>query len=92
MNFALISVRSSSRAAKSMSRSSSPIVDVLRRRRAQAHLDPLALAVEERDVLEGVDVEVGVELAVEHVQDVEVELRGDAGAVVVGGLDDAPGP
>ena len=34
-----------------------------------------------------VDVEVGVELAVEHPQDVEVELRRDALGVVVGGLD-----
>ena len=45
---------------------------------AQAHLDPLALAVEEGDVLEGVDVEVGVELAVDDAQDVAVELGGDA--------------
>ena len=55
--------------------------------RAQAHLDPLALAVEERDVLEGVDVEVGAELAVDDVQDVAVELGGDARRVVVGGLE-----
>jgi hypothetical protein len=56
--------------------------------RAQAHLDPLALAIEERNVLEGVDVEVGVELAVDHAQDVAIELGGHAGGVVVGGLDD----
>ena len=46
--------------------------------RAQAHLDPLVRAVEERDVLERLGVEVGVELAVDHVQHVAVELGGDA--------------
>ena len=34
--------------------------------RPQPHLDPLVLAVVERDVVERVGVEVGVELAVEH--------------------------
>ncbi len=42
--------------------------------RAQAHLDPLVLGVEQRDVLEVLGVEVRVELAVEHVQHVAVEL------------------
>src|SRR5204863_1244830 len=42
-------------------------VDVLARGGAQAHLDPLALAVEEREVFERVDVEVRVELAVDDV-------------------------
>ena len=45
------------------------------------------LAVVERDVLEGVEVEVGVQLAVDHRQQVAVERRGDAGGVVVGGLE-----
>ena len=52
----------------------------------QAHLDPLVLRVEERHVLEQVGREVGVELAVEHVQDVAVELGGHAVRVVVGRL------
>ena len=47
---------------------------------AQAHLDPLAVGVEERDVLEQLGREVGVQLAVEDVQDVAVELGGHAGA------------
>ena len=51
----------------------------------QAHLDPLGVGVEARDVLERVRVEVGVELAVEHAQHVAVELGGHAGGVVVGG-------
>jgi len=40
-------------------------------------------------VLEGVDVEVRAELAVEHVQQIEVELCRNTRAVVVGGLDHA---
>ena len=44
------------------------------------------------DVLEGVEVEVGAELAVEHAEDVLVELGGDAGGVVVGGLEQRRGP
>ena len=54
---------------------------------AQAHLDPLVAAVVEGDVLERSGVEVGVEVRVEHVQDVAVELRRHAGRVVVGGLE-----
>ena len=88
VNFALISVRISSRVAKCDVEVERLDAHVLRRERAQAHLDPLVLAVEERDVLEGVDVEVGAELAVDDVQDVAVERRGDARGVVVGGLDD----
>ncbi len=42
------------------------------------------VGVPDRHVLEGVDVEVGVEPGVEHVQHVPVELGGDAGRVVVG--------
>src|SRR5690606_33175194 len=53
---------------------------------AQAHLDPLVGGVEEGDVRERLDVEVRVELPVEHVQDVAVERRGDALGVVVGTL------
>ena len=87
MNFALISVRSSSRAAKLDVEAERADVHVHVALRAQAHLDPLALAVEERDVLEGVDVEVGAELAVDDVQDVAVELGRDARRVVVGGLE-----
>ena len=57
--------------------------------RAQAHLDPLVLGVEQGDVVEVLGVEVGVELAVEDAQDVAVELGGDALLVVVGGLQHA---
>ena len=54
---------------------------------AQAHLHPLAAAVEEGDVLERRGLEVRGQLAVHHVQDVAVELRGHTRCVVVGGLD-----
>ena len=87
MNLALISVRSSSRGAKRDVEPQPADVHVHPPLGAQAHLDPLALAVEEGDVLEGVDVEVGVELAVDDAQHVAVELGRDAGAVVVGGLE-----
>ena len=87
VNFALISVRSSSRGAKRDVEPQPADVHVHPPLGAQAHLDPLALAVEEGDVLEGVDVEVGVELAVDDAQDVAVELGRHAGAVVVGGLE-----
>src|SRR5262249_7752917 len=50
---------------------------------AQSHLDPLVLGVEAGDVVEGARIEVGTELAVDDVEDVAVELGGDAGGVVV---------
>ena len=62
-------------------------VDELLRQRPQADVDPLVVGVPEGDVLEGVEIEVGVELAVEDVEDVLVELGGDARGVVVGGLE-----
>src|SRR3954463_5357689 len=52
--------------------------------RPQAHLDPFVLGVPERDVVERVEVEVGLELSVEHGQHVAVERGGDPGGVVVG--------
>ena len=78
-------MRSSSRGGELDRRSSARDLTVIRARRAQPHLDPLVLAVEEGDVLEGLDVEVGAELAVEDAQDVAVELAVTP-AVVVGGL------
>ena len=87
VNLALTSVRISSPAANGTSSSSAPHVHRLRARRAQPHLDPLAFGVEHRDVLERVDVEVGVELAVHHAQHVLVELGRDALRVVVRGLE-----
>ncbi len=56
---------------------------------AQAHLDPLVFAVEQRHVVEVGGVEVRLQLTVEHVQDVAVELGRDPLGVVVGGLQGA---
>ena len=63
--------------------------------RAQAdemHLDPLLLAIVEGAVPEFGEVEIAVELAVHPLQQVEVERGGDAGGVVVGGVEDRGGP
>ena len=67
-NFALTSVRSSSPAAKSISIPSAVTVTCCAEVARSRHLDPLALLVEERDVLEGLDVEVRAKLAVERVE------------------------
>src|SRR5512135_300836 len=55
---------------------------------AQVHLDLRFCTVEESDVLELVEVEVGVELPVDDAQHVAVELSGDAGTIVVCSLED----
>src|SRR4051794_12276884 len=55
--------------------------------RPQPHLDPRRLQGEDRLVLEGVEVEVRVELPVQNAQHVEVEACGEACRVVVCGLD-----
>src|SRR5579864_277780 len=50
----------------------------------QVHLDAMAVAVIDRAMNEGADVEVTAELAVDPVQHIEIETRGDAGGVVIG--------
>jgi hypothetical protein len=57
----------------------------------EVHLDAAFVAVPAGAVDEGVEVEVGVEVAVEAAEDVEVEVGGDAGCVVVGGQDGGDG-
>src|SRR4029079_18889602 len=52
---------------------------------AQPQVHALAQRVPERDVVERVDIEGGVELAVEHGEDVARELGRHAERVVVGG-------
>src|SRR5262249_1936017 len=51
---------------------------------SEPHLDPLGLGIPDRDVIKLVDVEVAVELRVEHTQDVLVELRRHPSGIVVG--------
>src|SRR5574340_1755471 len=58
--------------------------DALRRGGDQMHLDPAQLRVVEGVMAEGREVEIGIQLAVDPRQQVEVELRGNALAVVVG--------
>ena len=55
--------------------------------RAQAHLDPLVLAVEQGHMLEVGGIEIRIQLAVEHPQHVAIELRRQPLWVVVGGLE-----
>src|SRR5215213_4473164 len=50
----------------------------------QVHLDAMALAIVNRAVHEGGNVEIAAELAVDADQNVEIEPRGDAGGVVIG--------
>ena len=52
--------------------------------RPQPHLDALLVGVPPGHVLEGLEVEVGVELAVDHREHIAVEPRRHARAVVVG--------
>ena len=49
-------------------------------------LDASRLRVVERCMLESVEVEIGIELAIDALQQVEVEGRGDALLVVIGGV------
>ena len=89
VNFALISVRSSSRGANSISSPTAGIVTCWRtveRRRISIHSRS---ASKNATCSNSVGVEVGAELAVDHVQHVAVELRRDARRVVVRGLEDA---
>ena len=87
MNFAEISVLIPSPAAKRTVEVEAVDPDRLVGDRAQADVHPGLLLVVAGDVLELVGVEVGAELAVEDGEDVLVELGGDAGGVVVGGLE-----
>ena len=52
------------------------------------HLDPLPLGIVESVMLESREIEITPELAVDARQQIEVELRGDAGRVVVRGIQD----
>src|SRR5262249_56409337 len=61
--------------------------DVLRRQAFEVHLDAMLRAVVERLVAEAVEIEIGAELAVDAAQQVEIEGGGDAGRIVIGGLE-----
>ena len=55
---------------------------------ADVDFDPAFGLVVEGQVLEPIDVEIAVELAVDAFEEVEVERGGHPGSVVVGGLED----
>jgi hypothetical protein len=92
VNFALISVRSSSRGANSTSSPERADPHAHPAAGAQAHLDPLALAVEEGDVLEGPTSKSASSSRLTTHRRLRFELRRDARAVVVGRLRASPGP
>ena len=52
--------------------------------RGEMHLDPVVRAVVEGVMLEGAEIEVGAELAVDARQEIEIEFRRDTLGVVVG--------
>jgi hypothetical protein len=54
----------------------------------QMHLDAFAIAVVDRAMAEGIEVEVGIELAVDPGKQIEVESGGYSSRVVVGGKED----
>src|SRR5581483_43805 len=56
-------------------------------KRTQMHLDPLVLAVIARHVSEAAQVEVRLQLTIDHRQDVQVELRRHPLSVVVGSFE-----
>ena len=59
-------------------------IDPLCARGTQPHLDALLVGVPPGDVVERVEIEVGVEFSVDHREHIAVELRGYARTVVVG--------
>ena len=50
----------------------------------QVHLDAMAVAVIDRAVGEARQVEIAAELAIDALQHIEIEARGDAGGIVIG--------
>ena len=88
VNFALTSVRISSPVVERAPRDRAPATCTVCARVDRSRISIHSRSVSKhRDVLERVDVEVGVELAVHHVQHVLVELGRDALRVVVRGLE-----
>ncbi len=62
-------------------------VDLLPPPAHQMHLDAAALVVVERPVAERVAIEVGTQLAIDAREQVEIELRGHARGIVIGGVE-----
>src|SRR5215467_12174892 len=62
--------------------------DVLARLADEVHLDAMTLGIVEGAMVEALEIEISVELVIDAREQVEVELRGEAGLVVVGGVKD----
>ena len=58
----------------------------------EMHFDAVTLAIVKGVMLERVEVEIAAELAVDAREQVEIERGGDAGGVVVGGVEDSRRP
>ena len=58
----------------------------------QVHLHAPGFLVPASVVLELVEVEVGPEFAIDPMEQVQVELRGDSLAIIVGGVKNLAGP
>ena len=55
----------------------------------EIHFDSGIVAIVNRKVREGLEIEIGLELAVDPDQEIEIEFRGDSGRIVVRGDEDA---
>ena len=53
------------------------------------HLDAVALSIIEGAVAEVFEFEIAVELVIDPREQIEIELRGQAGCVIVSGIEDA---
>src|SRR5436190_22848091 len=63
--------------------------DVLAHLADEVHLDPVVLGIVEGAMVEGLEIEISVELAIDARQQVEIELCSEAGLVIVSGVKDA---
>src|SRR5947209_5270149 len=54
----------------------------------EMHFDAMPLGIVEGMVAEACQVETAAELAVDAREQIEIELRRDAGAIIVGGIED----
>src|SRR5664280_1372880 len=63
-------------------------LDLLALEAGEMHFDAVALAVEESVMLEAVEIEGATEFAIDAREQIEIERSGDAGLVVIGGVED----
>src|SRR5450631_3725205 len=61
--------------------------DLLPLQARKVHFDAVALAVVESVMLEGIELEIAAQLAIDANQQIEIEFGGDAVLVVIGGVE-----